>query len=129
MRLIDAHDVLGKIEKMETVDIVDVVENIILSPTIEAVPVIRCKDCKFYQENYMGRKVCFDSGMVRNSIDFCSQAKRKADADEKKQAYDFTITCLTENVETLTQELERFMSDEVGAENWTMCRELIEEEE
>ena len=91
--------------------------------------IIRCKDCKFYQENYMGRKVCFDSGMVRNSNDFCSQAKRKVDADEKKQAYEFTITCLTENVETLTKELERFMSDEVGAVNWTMCRELIEEEE
>ena len=90
---------------------------------------IRCKDCIYYQENYMGRKVCYDSGMVRNSIDFCSRAKRKVDADEKKQAYDFTITCLTENVETLTRELERFMSDEVGAENWVMCRELIEEEE
>ena len=90
---------------------------------------IRCKDCIYYQENYMGRKVCFDSGMVRNSNDFCSQAKRKVDADEKKQAYEFTITCITGNVDKLTRELEKFMSDEVGAENWTMCRELIEEEE
>ena len=38
---------------------------------------IRCKDCVFYEENYMGRRVCFDTGMVRNSNDFCSQAKRK----------------------------------------------------
>lgn len=91
---------------------------------------IRCKDCAYYQENYMGRQVCFDSGMVRNSLDFCSQAKMKedADADEKKQAYDLTITCLTENVDILTRELEKFLDDEVGAENWVMCSELIEEE-
>lgn len=57
MRLIDAHDVLGKIEKMETVDVVDVVENIILSPTIDAVPVIRCKDCKWWSPN---RKTCIE---------------------------------------------------------------------
>lgn len=39
MRLIDAHDVIAKIEKMETVDVVDVVESIIMSPTIDAIPV------------------------------------------------------------------------------------------
>ena len=52
-----------------------------------------------------------------------------ADADEKKQAYEFTITCITGNVDELTRKLEKFLSDEVGAVNWTMCRELIEEEE
>ena len=74
MRLIDAHDVLGKIEKMETVDIVDVVENIILSPTIEAVPVIRCKDCKHYRKN---RFVCDLTKYASTDVDFCSWAKRK----------------------------------------------------
>ena len=90
---------------------------------------IRCKDCIYYQENYMFRMVCREANVIRNSNDFCSRAKRKADADEKKHAYDFTITCLTKNVETLTRKLEKFMSDEVGAENWVMRRELIEEEE
>lgn len=39
MKLIDAHDVIAKIEKMETVDVVDVVESIIMSPAIDAIPV------------------------------------------------------------------------------------------
>ena len=90
---------------------------------------IRCKDCIYYQENYMFRMVCHETSMVRNSNDFCSRAKRKEDADEKKQAYDLTITCLTGNVDILTRELEKFLDDEVGAENWVMCSELIEEEE
>lgn len=77
MRLIDAHDVIAKIEKMETVDVVDVVESIIMSQTVDAVPVIRCKDCKHWQcdddESYCEELGIFNTDM--NS--YCSYAKRK----------------------------------------------------
>lgn len=79
MRLIDAHKVLDYIEtNKDTVDIVDIVESIIMSPTVDAVPVIRCKDCRWYAYKYDGYhsecdlfKMCFDPD------DFCSRAERK----------------------------------------------------
>lgn len=43
-------------------------------PTVDAVPVIRCKDCRFYEENCMGRMICIDTGRCRNDDDFCSRA-------------------------------------------------------
>lgn len=39
------------------------------APTIDAVPVVRCKDCKTYKTDYM----CF----FRNPDDFCSYGERK----------------------------------------------------
>ena len=92
--------------------------------------IIRCKDCKYWYQDFDGKCIASTPyGTDTDEDDFCSRAKRKADADEKKQAYEFTITCITGNVDKLTRKLEKFMSDEVGAENWVMCRELIEEEE
>ena len=78
MRLIDAHKLLDNIEtNKETVDIVDIVESIIMSPTVDAVPVIRCKDCKHWQcdddESYCEELGIFNTDM--NS--YCSYAKRK----------------------------------------------------
>lgn len=46
-------------------------------PTVDAVPVIRCKDCKYYEEGYMGRMICIDDGVCRNDDDYCSSAERK----------------------------------------------------
>jgi hypothetical protein len=53
-------------------------------PTIDSVPVVRCKDCDFRDELYSGdlilcrRKM---SGIVKDT-DFCSYGKRKVTADE-----------------------------------------------
>lgn len=81
MRLIDAHKLLDDIEtNKDTVDIVDIVENIITSPTVDAVPVIRCKDCRFYS-NFLGANphyhLCERFDAYRKADEFCSRAERK----------------------------------------------------
>ena len=51
------------------------------APTVDAVPVVRCKDCEFYIidgcEDYCRKKQYFYDA----EIDFCSLAKRKEDGN------------------------------------------------
>ena len=52
MRLIDAEntnliDVIGRNAFKDRQDIIDLINN---QPTVDAVPVIRCKDCKYHNE-------------------------------------------------------------------------------
>lgn len=53
------------------------------APTVDAVPVIRCKDCKWYKTNYSWNgkehRVCVIEAYepVRKADDFCSRAERK----------------------------------------------------
>ena len=81
MRLIDAHKVLDYIEtNKDTVDIVDIVESIIVSPTVDAVPVIRCKDCKYYkpqfnEDGYFITNCQYSKAAEVNG--FCHMARRK----------------------------------------------------
>lgn len=46
------------------------------APTVEAVPVIRCKDCKWY---YRGGATCmyWDGENNMHGDDYCSRAERK----------------------------------------------------
>ena len=46
------------------------------APTVDAVPVIRCKDCKWY---YRGGATCmyWDGENGMRGDDYCSQAERK----------------------------------------------------
>lgn len=82
MRLIDAHKLLDDIEtNKDAVDIVDIVESIMVSPTVDAVPVIRCKDCKHARKCY-GDIVWASKGggYIYNPLGFdgfCSIAERK----------------------------------------------------
>ena len=52
-------------------------------PTVDAVPVVRCKDCKWYKTNYSWdgkeHRVCVIEAYepVRKADDFCSRAERK----------------------------------------------------
>lgn len=50
------------------------------SPTIDAVPVVRCKDCIFYhtKECHMDKAVLF----VLNDDDFCSFGRSEKDATD-----------------------------------------------
>lgn len=53
-------------------------------PTVDAEPVIRCKDCKWWKTKYMRngeRKVCVIEAYepVRNEDEYCSWAERKED--------------------------------------------------
>lgn len=48
-------------------------------PTVDAVPVIRCKDCKHWQKSSINYNeyVCYWGGYVKKEDDFCSWGKRK----------------------------------------------------
>lgn len=49
-----------------------------LSPTVDAVPVIRCKDCKHYYALNEVRGNCSEYNFVEKiPIDYCSWAERK----------------------------------------------------
>jgi hypothetical protein len=55
------------------------------APTVDAVPVVRCKDCKWWKTKYMRngkRKVCVIEAYepVRNEDEYCSWAERREDA-------------------------------------------------
>ena len=45
-------------------------------PTVDAVEVVRCKDCNFYGRN----KRCVMNGLYITGSDFCSYGERKEDA-------------------------------------------------
>ena len=45
------------------------------APTIDAVPVVRCKDCK----HFIGDK-CADNGYTWNPNDYCSYGERREEA-------------------------------------------------
>lgn len=73
MRLIDAD--LAPIFLNETD-----CEQIMRMPTVDAVPVVRCKDCRYcdYKSNVIGC-ACFRGGFLRNTRenDFCSYGERR----------------------------------------------------
>lgn len=54
-------------------------------PIIDAVPVVRCKDCKFYKDSPMGGKGCHThfngrtEFIPKNDNDFCSYGGKKID--------------------------------------------------
>lgn len=52
------------------------------SPTIDAVPVVRCKDCKWWklsEYNTYGIHVCKKFSGVRGESDFCSRGEGSED--------------------------------------------------
>lgn len=58
-------------------DMVDVLGDV---PTIEAVPVVRCKDCKYIESaqwNKKGYRICPASHMEITDDDFCSYGERE----------------------------------------------------
>ena len=52
------------------------------APTVDAVPVVRCKDCRYWKKSslFSGHMVCryvVDCSVVRREDDFCSRGERK----------------------------------------------------
>ena len=88
MRLIDADAAIYAITVASRGDSKDVIRNLVIrfllaSQTVDAMPVIRCKDCKWYKTNYSWNgkehRVCVIEPYepVRKLDDFCSRAERK----------------------------------------------------
>lgn len=49
------------------------------APTVDAVPVIRCKDCKHYTGYECQRSKVFNIRVITNEDDYCSRAERRRD--------------------------------------------------
>ena len=81
MRLIDADALLNRMQEDPLFDLVEIygVSGVIKAePTVDAVPVIRCKDCIYYNK---GIDMCAEPySMAHNVVhedDYCSMAERK----------------------------------------------------
>lgn len=84
MRLIDADALKEAIQGWDVASVID----INAMPTIDAVPVIRCKDCKYYEQtddDYEGEQgedswgVCRNTGAGMMRCGYCSYGERKDD--------------------------------------------------
>ena len=84
MRLIDAEELerlfYEQVESGAT-DLFDAFEDALQdAQTVDAVPVVRCKDCVHWREavtNDKGVLICPASGMEITESDFCSYGERK----------------------------------------------------
>ena len=86
MRLIDADKFFNDMYNMcntkaqfvmnfgEIVNVVDVLEQIMNTPTIDAVKVVRCKDCIFYRTHFAEsvQGFCHNHGSIVGANAFCS---------------------------------------------------------
>ena len=84
MRLIDADALLNRMQEDPLFDLVErygVSGVINAEPTVDAMPVIRCKDCKHWQyESCFVESEEGDADSIildRFAFDFCSRAERK----------------------------------------------------
>lgn len=88
MKLIDADKAIGRYyAEWEKQDISDGAQDkdwlkqcIDEAPAIDAVPVVRCKDCTYFSNakiNTKGFLVCPASGMEITEDDYCSYGERK----------------------------------------------------
>lgn len=86
MRLIDADD-LKELMHIACIgqdkEFINIFENVINDcPTIDAVEVVRCKDCKFYETEHYYKGICKNIiGLVyvNDGNNFCSYGERKND--------------------------------------------------
>lgn len=87
MRLIDADVLLGYVNKYDTGQPIGKALRAMLekSPTVDAVPVVRCKDCKYYevgQNKVDAWSACYAHiGRIIETWDdnFCGWAERRDD--------------------------------------------------
>lgn len=89
MRLIDAHRLLSDLnkEQIEGDELYKGLKKakriVIDQPTIDAVPVVRCKDCKFNYANYIpGGDHCFKFYELSICEDFYCACGEKIDVEE-----------------------------------------------
>lgn len=83
-RLIDADKLWKAITTRieEYCDIADLIEIIETQPTVDAEPVVRCKDCKFYWKNNRDSDGVVCLAAPKDDA-FCSEGERKEDVDNR----------------------------------------------
>jgi len=85
MRLIDADALTGLFEQDDDTFLSQDVRHIVLhEKTIDAVPVVRCKDCKYFDFEYKRRVmpwgICRRDSLMRDARDFddfCKHGERR----------------------------------------------------
>lgn len=83
MRLIDADLLRGRIIAFCTGCSTTylTVENIVMminrADTVDAVPVVRCRDCEYIYIDGYGDLICVKSGLYSDENDYCSRGQRK----------------------------------------------------
>lgn len=87
MRLIDAYALIKEFEgyMLDPKELRDAICTINDAPTVDAVPVVRCKDCKYYREDGDCWHEWDNDGRIYyqsvinepNPDDYCSWAERK----------------------------------------------------
>lgn len=78
-RLIDDDAILPKGTRI-TPDNVDLATAIRFAPTVDAVPVVRCRECKYrFKNNGHDKSGCpiIDNNIWMDDDDFCSHGERK----------------------------------------------------
>ena len=83
MRLIDADALMDKANSDGAYGYVDA-KQISEAPTVDAVPVTRCKDCKYWQDNndgYPHEECRWGHGETPDANDFCSYGERNGGAE------------------------------------------------
>ena len=82
-RLIDDDAILPKGTRI-TPDNVDLATAIRFAPTVDAIPVVRCRECKYrFKNNGHDKSGCpiIDNNIWMDDDDFCSHGERKEGAD------------------------------------------------
>ena len=89
MRMIDADELLNAlpvIKEDKQVSLYGVVADfmvmIFAMPTIDAVPVVRCRDCSWGQKDDIGVMHCHKYHCHKKENDFCSYGEKKEDRHE-----------------------------------------------
>lgn len=86
MRLIDVDALKEEICKQyrhfsQRIAISPVFEAIKKAPTVDAVAVVRCKDCENFRTRTDGSVYCYNGMSIGNKNAYCSYAERRIDAD------------------------------------------------
>lgn len=81
MRLIDADVLLGYVNKYDTGQPIGKALRAMLekSPTVDAVPVIRCKECKYWERSIsdVTKNRCTWTAYIKEPEGFCDWAERR----------------------------------------------------
>ena len=85
MRLIDADSLMDEANSDGAYGYVDA-KQISEAPTVDAVPVVRCRECKYrFKNNGHDKSGCpiIDANIWMDDDDFCSHGERKEGADNE----------------------------------------------
>ena len=77
---VDYYEHFTQCHDTDQIALIDMVrDDIGNAPTVDAVPVVRCKDCKYWTMGYCNHFAYYDYEPMTNEDDFCSYGERRTD--------------------------------------------------